>query len=178
VHVLELNAAGQLAELKSFTSPEGLYDCSWNELNQNQLATASVDGSVCVWDLGAVDGLPVARWPHAHASEASAVDWNFIVKDRFLTAGWDGTVKLWQPDRPNAPPVATFAAAAALGAPPAAVYNAIWSPHHPDGLASVAADGLARTWDARSGGLSGSVAAHADEALAVDFDKYVAVGCR
>ena len=39
------SAAGKLVEAKAFISPEGLYDCSWNEMNQNQLATASADGS-------------------------------------------------------------------------------------------------------------------------------------
>ena len=60
------------------------------------------------------------------------------------------------------------ASAASLPAP---VYNAIWSPHHPDAFASVAGDGVCRTWDARTGLLTGQIKAHADEALAVDFDK-------
>lgn len=153
-------------------SPEGLYDCSWNEMNQNQLVTASADGSVCLWDLGAPDNLPVARWLQAHASEVSSVDWNFISKDRFLSSGWDGAVKLWSPEHAHQPlPLAAFAAASAMGAPPAPTYNAIWSPHHPEAFASVSGDGFARTWDCRSGGLSGSVAAHGDEALSVDYDK-------
>jgi len=95
------------------------------------VATASADGSVCLWDVTVSDGFPVARWPVAHGAEVSSVDWNFIDKGTFLSSSWDGTARLWHPERPGAAPLAAFNPTApnqggGPGPPPSALYNAIW----------------------------------------------------
>lgn len=35
----------------SFDTQDGLYDLAWSEVHENQLATASGDGSVKLWDV-------------------------------------------------------------------------------------------------------------------------------
>ncbi|CAG8665140.1 21862_t:CDS:2, partial [Dentiscutata erythropus] len=30
---------------------DGLFDCSWSEVNENQIVTASGDGSIMLWDI-------------------------------------------------------------------------------------------------------------------------------
>ena len=55
---------------RALDSPEGLCDAAWSEANQFQLATASADGAVCVWDLG------------SRADELGAIE--FIVDHRVV----------------------------------------------------------------------------------------------
>ena len=54
-HVLDLSADGQVVEVRYFDTQDGLYDCSWNESNENQLVSASADGSIKLFDLNARD---------------------------------------------------------------------------------------------------------------------------
>lgn len=49
-YVLELGLDGILHVVRDFLTQEGLYDCSWNEMNENQLVSASADGSIKLWD--------------------------------------------------------------------------------------------------------------------------------
>ena len=35
----------------SYESQDGLYDVAWSEVHENQLATASGDGSIRLWDI-------------------------------------------------------------------------------------------------------------------------------
>jgi len=53
---------GQLREYRNFLTQEGLYDCSWSEMNQNQLVSASADGSLKLWDVMTTDDYPIAHW--------------------------------------------------------------------------------------------------------------------
>ena len=99
-HVLDLGADGQVVEVRYFDTQDGLYDCSWNESNENQIVSASADGSIKLFDLHARDGFPIANW-HEHAQEASSVDWNLASKDTFVSASWDKTAKLWSPEAPG-----------------------------------------------------------------------------
>jgi peroxin-7 len=155
-------AGSGIVEVASFMSPEGLYDCCWNEMNPRQLVSASADGSICLWDLGVRDGLPLRRWD-GHRLEVASVDWNFIDKSTFLSASWDGSVKLWSPEHATSP-LAEYRGSYA-------VYNAIWSPHNNEAFASCSGDGRVRLWDSRTAVEVCTIAAHSDEALAVDFDK-------
>jgi len=150
-------------EVSAFDSPQGLYDCTWNEANQFQIATASADGSVALWDLGVGDGYPVVRW-HEHTQEAASVDWNLVDKSTLVSSSWDGTVKLWAPEHSQA--LTTFQAHSGP------VYNAIWSPHSPAVLTSCSADQTARVWDVSGPAPVLNIKAHDDEVLAVDWDKY------
>lgn len=49
VQARRLNLALPLA-FRSFETQDGLYDVAWSEINENQLVTASGDGSIKLWD--------------------------------------------------------------------------------------------------------------------------------
>ena len=38
-------------ELSSYETQDGLYDAAWSEIHENQLVTASGDGSIKLWDV-------------------------------------------------------------------------------------------------------------------------------
>lgn len=50
-----MGGATRRRELKSlryrFDTQDGLYDVAWSEVHENQLVTASGDGSVKLWDV-------------------------------------------------------------------------------------------------------------------------------
>jgi WD40 repeat protein len=81
------------SQVRYFDTQDGLYDCTWNEANENQLAGASADGSVKLWDMNSSDPFPIANY-HEHEQEVSSVDWNIVSKDLFVTASWDHTIKV------------------------------------------------------------------------------------
>ncbi|CAM9882562.1 unnamed protein product, partial [Ectocarpus sp. 4 AP-2014] len=164
----------QQRELRSFDTQAGLFDCAWSECHPHQMATAGADGVVKLWDLGAVDGFPVADW-REHTQEVSGVDWNLVSKDLFASASWDGSVKLWTPSAGVSSH--TFRD---HGRHP--VYGAIWSPFSPGQLLSFSGDGTARVLDVNSPGAVTVLDGHGGaEVLAGDWDKYnhpvVATGC-
>ncbi|SCV67477.1 BQ2448_5088 [Microbotryum intermedium] len=165
---------------KGFDTQDGLYDLAWSEMHENQIVTASGDGSVKLWDV-ALDGFPIRKW-HEHAREVFSVDWNNLQKDLFCTSSWDCTVKIvcrWTPDRPTS--IATIPAHTAC------VYAAAFAPHQPTTLASCSTDGHLKVWDTRSpmaaipSTVPGqpstaqaqlAIPAHSTEVLSLDWNKY------
>ncbi|TFK29683.1 peroxin 7 [Coprinopsis marcescibilis] len=121
---------------KYYETQDGLYDVAWSEIHENQLVTASGDGSIRLWD-----DLPIRAWQE-HTREVFSVDWSNIKKDTFASSSWDGAVKLWNPERPRS--IMT------LQAHSACVYQAMFSPHQPDLLASCSTDGTVKVFDLRS----------------------------
>jgi peroxin-7 len=92
-YILDMQPDGQMYPVRYFDTQDGLYDCTWNEANENQIAGASADGSVKLWDLNSSDPFPIANY-HEHEQEVSSVDWNIVSKDLFVTASWDKTIKV------------------------------------------------------------------------------------
>ncbi|KAF5373233.1 hypothetical protein D9615_007417 [Tricholomella constricta] len=125
---------------KHYESQDGLYDVAWSEIHENQLVTASGDGSIRLWDV-MLNDLPIRAWQE-HTREVFSVDWSNIKKDTFASSSWDGTVKLWTPDRPRS--ITT------LQAHQSCVYQALFSPHQPDLLATCSTDGTVKIFDLRS----------------------------
>jgi WD40 repeat protein len=77
---------------KVFDTQDGLYDVAWSEVHENQLVTASGDGSIKLWDSTLMDH-PIRNW-HEHSREVFSVDWNNIKKDVFVSSSWDASVKV------------------------------------------------------------------------------------
>ncbi|KZT07292.1 WD40 repeat-like protein [Laetiporus sulphureus 93-53] len=125
---------------KFYDTQDGLYDVAWSEMHENQLVSASGDGSLRLWDI-TLNDLPIRAWQE-HTREVFSVDWSNIQKDMFVSSSWDGTVKLWSPERPRS--ITT------LQAHRACVYQALFSPHQPDTIATCSTDGTLRIFDLRS----------------------------
>ena len=56
------NQTGNVRLVRIFETKDVLFDCSWNESNENQFVVSSGDGSVKLFDLNARDGFPIANW--------------------------------------------------------------------------------------------------------------------
>jgi peroxin-7 len=163
---------------KQYESQDGLYDVAWSEIHENQLVTASGDGSVKLWDI-MLNDLPIRAWQE-HTREVFSVDWSNIKKDCFISSSWDGTVKLWTPERPRS--VLT------LQTHLSCVYQAVFSPHQPDLFAACSTDGTLKLFDLRTPGYASgpntnnftnplsaavlTVPASGTEILSLDWNKY------
>lgn len=158
---------------KFFETQDGLYDVAWSEVHENQLVTASGDGSIKLWDITLNDH-PIRHWAE-HAREVFSVDWNNIRKDVFASSSWDASVRIWHPERANA--------MLAITSHTACVYGCAWSPHNGDLIATACGDGHLRLYDVRTSSL-GTGAAGAPtqtpvavvpvggEVLSLDWNKY------
>ncbi|KAK4691079.1 peroxin-7, partial [Phenoliferia sp. Uapishka_3] len=151
---------------------DGLYDLAWSEVHENQLVTASGDGSVKLWDI-VLNDFPIRKW-HEHAREVFSIDWSNVQKELFCTGSWDCSIKVWTPDRTTS--------LLTIPAHTACVYSASFSPAQPATIASCSSDGFLKIWDTRAPlGASGpgqlatpsiSLAAHSTEVLSLDWNKY------
>ncbi|KII87335.1 hypothetical protein PLICRDRAFT_142535 [Plicaturopsis crispa FD-325 SS-3] len=166
---------------KQYDTQDGLYDAAWSEVHENQLVTASGDGSIRLWDvmLNVSLDLPIRAWQE-HTREVFSVDWNNIKKDTFASSSWDGTVKIWTPERPRS--VMT------LHAHQSCVYQALFSPHQPEILATCSTDGTLKLFDLRAPSYASApgtnsftqplsaaaltVPASGTEVLTLDWNKY------
>jgi peroxin-7 len=161
--VLQLDGMGGMRVLRAFDTQDGLFDVSWNESNEHQLASASGDGSIKLWDMNSRDAFPVASWKE-HAQECASVDWNLVGKHTFVTGSWDRTCKLWDPLVARS--LRTFAEHSGP------VYNAQWNPRVGTQFVSCGGDGTVKVWDVGAPRCALSVQAHQGEVLAVDWSKY------
>ena len=155
---------GQLQIVRSFDTQDGLYDCAWNEMNQNQLVSGDGGGGIKLWDMNTQDSFPIAMWKE-HQTEVSSVDWNLQTKDCFLSASWDNTIKLWTPMSQQS--IRTFTAHTYC------VYQALWSPRKANVFVSASGDHSVRIWDTNAPNPAMVLApAHDGEVLSVDWNKY------
>lgn len=148
-----------------FDWPDGLFDVTWSELDQNILVSSSGDGSIQIWNIAKPQIPPVAVL-RGHVKEVYGVDWSPTPSENLLlSASWDKSIKLWDP-------VPVVELTTFLGHDHI-VYSAVWSPHSPGSFASVSGDTTLRLWDIRTPELPVTViAAHEIDALSCDWCKY------
>ncbi|KIJ34805.1 hypothetical protein M422DRAFT_233207 [Sphaerobolus stellatus SS14] len=142
LHLASLSPQGLQLD-KKYDTQDALYDIAWSEIHENQIISASGDGSIKLWDvmLNVSDcDLPIRAW-HEHTREVFSVDWSNLDKELFVSASWDGTIKLWTPQRPHS--VQT------LRAHDSCVYQASFSPHQPSVVATCSLDGTLKLFDLR-----------------------------
>ncbi|OJI84912.1 WD40 repeat-like protein [Aspergillus eucalypticola CBS 122712] len=158
LYILELTPNG-IVPYKWFTTQDSLYDLAWSEIHENQVLTASGDGSIKLFDTGVAD-FPIQNWKE-HNREVFSVHWNLVAKDRFCSSSWDGTVRVWTPNRPHS----------LLTLPThSCTYSAAFSPHSPDILSCVSSDSYLRVFDLRT---PASASNHLTlQALTMDWNKY------
>ncbi|KAL2913915.1 peroxisomal targeting signal 2 receptor [Polyrhizophydium stewartii] len=162
-----------------YDTQDGLFDCAWSEVHENQLVTCSGDGSIKLWDLSlpvrlrmpvppeyvllsAARDFPVRNWAE-HKREVFTVNWNLVRKDTFITGSWDYSIKMWNPEMPNS--IRTWQEH--IGC----IYQTVWSPTSPDVFASVG-DQTLKIWDVRQQHSVQTIRAHNAEILALDWAKY------
>ncbi len=56
--------------LASYETQDGLYDLAWSEVHENQLVTASGDGSIKLWDVALNVSTHIPRSPRLSAGES------------------------------------------------------------------------------------------------------------
>ncbi|KAG0025503.1 peroxisomal targeting signal 2 receptor [Podila clonocystis] len=163
LHILNVGAPGApIGVERVFDTQDGLFDVCWSEVNENQLVTASGDGSIKLWDTTLTD-FPIQNW-HEHQREVFSVNWNLVRKDSFLSASWDNTIKLWNQNSPSS--LQTFKGHSHC------VYSAMWSPHSPTLFASCSGDHTVKLWDTNSPAPVQTILAHGNEVLSLDWNKY------
>lgn len=108
---------------------------------------------------------PVQSW-NEHKREVFCLDWNNLKKNTFASSSWDHLVKIWTPSRPDS--------LMTIPAHESCVYAARFSPSSADSLATCSSDGSLKIWDTRipGGGAPLKIAAHPNEVLALDWNKY------
>ena len=138
LHILALTPNGIQAE-KWFDTQDTLYDIAWSEVHENQILTASGDGSVKLFDMG-VGEFPVQAW-NDHSREVFSVHWNLVGKNTFLSSSWDGSVRIFTPMRDQAITVLPTHSC---------TYSAQFSPHDDAVVSAVSSDSHLRLWDLRT----------------------------
>ncbi|TPX67074.1 hypothetical protein SpCBS45565_g04042 [Spizellomyces sp. 'palustris'] len=147
---------------KVYDTQDGLFDCAWSEVHENQIVTSSGDGSIKLWDVTLPD-FPVQNWSE-HTREVFAVKWNLVKKDTFISGSWDQTIKLWNPEVPQS--LTTWQEHTHC------IYQTAWSPTSGDIFASASGDHTLKVWDVRQPRSVQTVRAHNAEILALDWNKY------
>ncbi|KAJ3231973.1 peroxisomal targeting signal 2 receptor [Chytriomyces hyalinus] len=151
-----------IAAITFFDTQDGLYDCAWSEVNENQIVASSGDGSIKLFDLGLRD-FPILNL-HEHTREVFSVKWNLVRKDTFVSGSWDHQIKIWSPE--------SNVSLMTWKEHTSCVYQTAWSPHVAERFASASGDSTVKIWDVRSPRSSTTFRAHASETLALDWNKY------
>lgn len=174
LYVLRLNPTAnpnsplQIVCEKTFDTQDGIFDVVWSESHENQLVTCSGDGSIKLWDT-TLNDFPIRNWTE-HNKEVFSIGWNLIDKTHFVSSSWDGTIKLWNPELAQS--------LNTLTGHTGCIYNAQFSPHEPNIIASCAGDQTIRIWDLRTrqtgphGNCVAIIHGHDGEILSLDWNKY------
>ncbi|KAG9054209.1 peroxisomal targeting signal 2 receptor [Serendipita sp. 407] len=151
-----------------FETQDALFDLAWSEIHENQMVTAGGDGSIRLWDITLNDH-PIRVWKE-HTREVYGVHWSNVNKILFCSASWDGSVRIWNPERPHS--------LKAIPAHQNCIYQALFSPHEADVIASCASDGQAKIFDLRAPTAlqypapAMTIQAHSGEVLTLDWNKW------
>ncbi|CAG8644266.1 27787_t:CDS:2, partial [Dentiscutata erythropus] len=132
-----------------YDTKDGLFDCSWSEVNENQTVTASGFSN---------------KKMEKHQREVFSVYWNLIKKDSFVSGSWDHTIRLWRPEVPQS--LSIFSEHTAY------VYSTIWSPYNPYVFGSASSDNTFKVWDVKIPRSAQTIRAHSNEILSLDWNKY------
>lgn len=197
--ILGIDNSGQIHQEAAWETQDGLFDVAWSEIHENQVVTASGDGSVKMFDLK-VGQFPVMNFKE-HTREVFSVNWNLVDKVNFVTLSWDGTIKVWSPNRQNSMltlspeldlsarlgPSGLQGSAGAAPAPPVShkgtqpgvstancIYNASFAPHSALTIISCTGNSRVNIWDIRAPKpLQLEFVAHGGlECLSCDWNKY------
>ncbi|KAH3686391.1 hypothetical protein WICPIJ_002644 [Wickerhamomyces pijperi] len=171
LYVLSIQPTGEISQDIAYDTQDGLFDCAWSEIHENQVVCANGDGSIKMFDIGVKSPFPIMQWKE-HQREVYCVNWNLVDKSQFLSTSWDGTVKIWSPQRPQSSLLTLNTIKP--GFKNNCAYQGTWNPHNKDMLMSVNANGFVSVFDLRMGQpLVQEFLGHAGfEILTCDWNKY------
>lgn len=123
---------------------DGLYDCTWSEVNRNVIWSGSADGYIQIWNIGDEDYCDDLRPVHliqAHSAIIDSVHWNVVRSDNpsVITASRDFSIKQW--DTNNGDLINTFNGHSCI------IYECSWSPLISSVFASCSGDGTFSIWN-------------------------------
>ncbi|KAH3901963.1 probable Peroxisomal targeting signal 2 receptor [Saccharomycodes ludwigii] len=171
--ILTIQPSGQIVPSNAFLTRDGLFDLSWNELNENQVLVAQGDGTLRLFDIN-LQKYPVAIFQE-HKREVYSCNWNLVNKQNFVSSSWDGTCKIWSPVRKQSlltwQPVPNTAK---TNTNRSCVYQVEFSPHDPNLILSCSGTSHISLKDLRQPGnhVLSFIGHHGMESLTVDFNKY------
>ncbi|KAF8253766.1 WD40 repeat-like protein [Wilcoxina mikolae CBS 423.85] len=163
LYILTLTPQGIIAE-KWFDTQDSLFDVSFSESNANQLAAASGDGSIKLFDATLAD-FPIRQW-REHTREVFSLSWNLVDKNIFASSSWDGNIKIWSPTSPASLRTIHIGSC---------TYSVAFQPSSPTVLSAVSSDGFMRVFDLRAPEPSAEIAktrVSPGEVLTQDWNKY------
>jgi len=149
---------------KRYDTQDSLFDVAFSESNSNQLAVASGDGSIKLFD-ATLDEFPVQQW-REHTREVFSLSWNLVDKNTFASSSWDGNIKIWNPLTPASLRTIYIGSC---------TYSAVFQPSSPTVLSAVSSDGFVRVFDLRAPEPSAEIAktrVSPGEVLTQDWNKY------
>jgi gem associated protein 5 len=116
--VFDVSAASSVAQLFSVQAHRrGVQDAAWSPHADATLATASMDGSIRVWDTACVAEEPASSALRSvmrgHDGRALAVCWSAARSDTVFSGSEDQTVRIWQWEHERHAPKPPAAAPAA-----------------------------------------------------------------
>lgn len=193
LYILSINGDGSITPDMHFDTQDGLFNVSWSEAHENQVAVSSGDGSVSLFDISRKT-YPIAKFQE-HQREVFSVNWNMVEKSLFCTSSWDGTIKVWSPNRSQslltlssgkdlttkASPHMIHQRSVPVSKKPIAensnkdcVYEASFSPHDANIIISCNSASHCQVWDTRiAHPLQVDFIAHNGlEVLSCDYNKY------
>jgi len=163
-----------IKKLHTFDTDDGLYDCTWNEENENQIISCSGDGSIKVFDTTqsqSGEGAPVMNFAE-HSKEVYCVDYNTVNKDCFVSGSWDNTIKLWNLSSGAGSGQSSGSSIETFDEHRYCVYSTIFSPSNGDLFMSCSGDMTMKIWDVHDISSLQSAQVHNYEVLTGDWNKY------
>ncbi|KAL9644368.1 hypothetical protein ABK040_005826 [Willaertia magna] len=159
-----------IKKLYTFDTPDGLYDCTWNEENENQILSCSGDGSIKVFDITSTsggEGQPVMNFME-HSKEVYSVDYNTVNKDCFVSGSWDNTIKLWNLSSTNS----SNSSIETFDEHRYCVYSTIFSPINGELFMSCSGDTTMKIWSIHDISSVQSARVHQYEVLTGDWNRF------
>jgi len=135
---------------------------SWNKSHRNLILSASVDGTVKLWDLSGDCSKAVKSYNH-HTDKVTAVCWNPSESTVFLTGGYDQGGRVCALDSRSPGNVSSWV----IGSDVECIK---WDPHNTHRFLVSSEDGIVRCFDARNPDAAAIYTIHAHDSAVSALD--------
>lgn len=121
---------------------ESVEDIQWSPLEENVLASCSVDKTIRIWDTRE-RGQPMVTI-NAHATDVNVISWSRKAEHMLASGGDDGSLRVWDLRAVSQEDTAFVANFTYHRGP---VTSVEWSPHEESVLVTSSSDGQVAVWD-------------------------------